>query len=139
MKDKYLEHLASVPLFRDCTRKELNEIASLATPIFFEPGEEFIKEGGAAHEMMVILEGEATVRRHGEDIAKLKAGDFVGELAVLQHRHRNATVVADTKLEVLVIDQRTMDALLDDIHGLAKRLLKVVAARLVEVEAGRVH
>jgi len=129
-KDRYLKHLATVPMFAHCTKKELTEIASLATPLYLEPGDTFIKEGAAAHEMMIIVEGSATVRKKGRKVATLGAGDVVGELAVLAHRERNASVTSDSKMEILVIDQRSMDALLDDVKGLAKKLLKVVVARL---------
>ncbi len=80
----------------------------------------------------MIVKGTATVTRGGEKIATIGPGDVVGELALLQHRPRNATVTSETELDMLVIDSGAMDALLDDIPGLAKRLLKVVAARLAD-------
>jgi len=129
-RDEYLKHLASIPLFSELDNKELSEIGKLATEIEIAPGRTFIREGEFAQEMLVILGGTASVLKGGEKIATLGAGDFVGELALLQRRPRNASVVADTKLDVLVIDSGAMDALLDDIPGLAKRLLKVVASRL---------
>jgi CRP/FNR family cyclic AMP-dependent transcriptional regulator len=129
-RDEYLKHLASIPLFAECDKKELQEIGKLATEIEIPAGREFIKEGDYAQEMLVIVEGSATVTKGGQKIATLGPGDFVGELALLSHRPRNATVTSDTKLDILVIDSGAMDALLDDIPGLAKRLLKVVASRL---------
>jgi CRP/FNR family transcriptional regulator, cyclic AMP receptor protein len=131
-RDEYLKHLASIPLFAECDKKELVEIGKLATEIEIPAGREFIKEGEFAQEMIVIIEGTATVTRGGEKIATLGSGDVVGELALLQHRPRNATVTADTKLDILVIDSGAMDALLDDIPGLAKHLLKTVASRLAD-------
>jgi CRP-like cAMP-binding protein len=129
-RDEYLAHLASIPLFSQCDKKELAEIGKLATEIEIDAGREFIKEGEFALEMVVIVSGTATVTKGGEKVATLGPGDVVGELALLSHRPRNATVTADTKLDILVIDSGAMDALLDDVPGLAKRLLKVVAARL---------
>jgi CRP-like cAMP-binding protein len=129
-RDEYLTHLASIPLFSQCDKKELTEIAKLATEIEIEPGRQFIKEGEYALEMVIIVEGTATVTKGGQFVAKLGPGDVVGELALLSHRPRNATVTADTKLDILVIDNGAFDALLDDVPGLAKRLLKVVASRL---------
>jgi len=131
-RDEYLKHLASIPLFSECDRKELVEIGNLATEIEIPAGREFIKEGDFAQEMVVIVEGTATVTKGGQKVATLGPGDVVGELALLRHRPRNATVTSDTKLGMLVIDSGAMDALLDDIPGLAKRMLKVVAARLAD-------
>jgi CRP-like cAMP-binding protein len=129
-RDEYLAHLASIPLFAECDKKELTEIAKLVTEIEIEAGREFIKEGEYALEMVVIVDGTATVAKGGQKVATLGPGDVVGELALLTRRPRNATVTADTKLDILVVDSGAFDALLDDIPGLAKRLLKVVAARL---------
>jgi len=131
-RDEYLKHLASIPLFAECDKKELMEIGKLATEIEIPAGREFIKEGDFAQEMLVIVEGTATVTKSGQKVATLGPGDVVGELALLQHRPRNATVTSDTKLDILVVDSGAMDALLDDIPGLAKRLLKVVASRLAD-------
>ncbi len=129
-RDEYLAHLASIPLFSQCDRRELAEIGKLATEIEIEPGRQFIKEGEYAFEMVVIVQGTATVTKGGDKVATLGPGDAVGEIALLTHRPRNATVTADTKLDVLVIDSGGFDALLEDVPGLAKRLLKVVASRL---------
>jgi CRP-like cAMP-binding protein len=131
-RDEYLNHLASIPLFSECDKKQLAEIGKLATEIEIPGGREFIKEGDFAQEMLVIVEGTATVTRGGQKLATLGPGDVVGELALLSHRPRNATVTSDTKLDILVIDSGAMDALLDDIPGLAKTLLKVVAGRLAD-------
>jgi len=131
-RDEYLKHLASIPLFSECTKKELQEIGKLATEIEIPAGREFIKAGDYAQEMSVIVKGTAVVTRGGQKVATLGPGDVVGELALLQHRPRNATVTSETAVDMLVIDSGAMDALLDDIPGLAKRLLKVVAARLAD-------
>jgi CRP-like cAMP-binding protein len=60
------------------------------------------------------------------------AGDVVGELAVLSGHPRNATVVAETEVRVLVLTHRGLDQLLDDIPGLAKHMLHEVTARMME-------
>jgi CRP-like cAMP-binding protein len=54
----------------------------------------------------------------------------VGELAVISHHPRNATVVAETELETLVLTHAGLNQLLDDIPGLAKHLLYELSARL---------
>lgn len=131
-RDQYLQHLQSVPLFADCTKKELKELAKLVTPVNIHAGTTFIREGELARELMIIEEGTAVVRRNGRKVATIEAGAIVGELAVVLERKRNASVTAETDLSLLVIDSRSFATLLDDIHGFARKLLHTVAARLAE-------
>jgi CRP-like cAMP-binding protein len=93
-----------------------------------------VREGEAGHEAFVIMEGSATVTRKGETIAQLGVGDVVGELAPLTGGNRTATVVADTPMELLVIGQREFAGLLDEVPGLAVRVLQNLAHRMVELE-----
>ena len=57
---------------------------------------------------------------------------MVGELALILRRPRTATVTADTDLNVLVVDERSFNTLLDDVPGLARQLLHTVAARMAD-------
>lgn len=131
-KDAYLEHLAKIPLFADCTKKELREIASAITDLKVEKGHVLMHEGGLADELFVIVSGTATVRRRGRKIATVGPGEVLGELTLLTNHRRMATVVADTDMELMVIDRRQFEPLLDDVPGLAKKLLKTVLTRLVD-------
>ena len=128
--DPHLTHLQSIPLFADCTRAELEEIAEVATELHFSPGQILIHEGGTGHELIVIVEGRVKVTRGGKDIAELGPGDVLGEMALLSHRPRNASAAAVTDVEALIIDGRSFGPLLDDVHGLAKKLLFAVVRRV---------
>ena len=66
-------------------------------------------------------------------MATVGKGDFVGELAVLGRTPRNATVTADSELDVLVLTPAGFSQLLDDIPGLAKHVLYEVVGRLAQV------
>ena len=58
------------------------------------PDEVVIREGDIGHELFLISEGEVKVDRGGSEVARLGAGDFFGELALLSGNPRNATVIA---------------------------------------------
>jgi len=131
-RDQYLDHLRTVPLFSQCSKKELNEVARLVTPVVIHAGTTFIREGEIARELMIIESGEATVRRKGRKIASLGQGAIVGETAVVLERVRNASVTADTDVSMLVIDSRAFGTLLDDVPGFARKILHTVATRLAE-------
>jgi CRP-like cAMP-binding protein len=129
-RDEYLQHLASVPLFSNCTKRQLQMIGNVATPLNLPAGKVLARQGEAGFELFILLDGSASVTRDGQRVATRTAGDVVGELAVISHRPRNATVVADTELRTLVLTRAGLDQLLDDIPGLAKHLLYEVSARL---------
>jgi CRP-like cAMP-binding protein len=129
-QDAYRDFLVSVPLFADCNDHELDEIGRVADEVKLEDGRVFAQQGSIGQELFIIAEGAAVVTRDGATIATLGPGDWVGELSVLGHTRRNATVTASGDVTVLVLTPAGLDQLLDDIPGLAKRLLKVVAARL---------
>ncbi len=136
IRDGYLRHLGSVPLFSNCTKGELQEIGKVADELILPVGKVLATQGKVGFEMFILLAGTAAVNRDGQRVATVTAGDVVGELAVLSGRPRNATVVADTELRVLVLTHRGLDQLLDDIPGLAKHLLYEVTSRIVEGRPG---
>jgi CRP/FNR family transcriptional regulator, cyclic AMP receptor protein len=133
VRDEYLRHIASVPLFSNCTRSQLQEIGKVADEIILPAGMVLDRQGEIGFDLLILLDGTASVTRDGQHVATVTAGDVVGELAVITGRPRNATVVAETEIRVLVLTRRGLDQLLDDIPGLAKHLLYEVTARLVEV------
>jgi CRP-like cAMP-binding protein len=133
-RDAWLNHLAQVPIFADCSKKQLQSVAAASIELSIDPGKVLVREGEPGHECFVIMEGTATITRKGETIAELGVGDVVGELAPLTGGVRTATVVADTKMELLVIGQREFAGLLDEVPGLAVRVLHNLAHRMVELE-----
>src|SRR5690348_13922196 len=100
------QHLATVPLFQNLTKKQLRLISQLATELEEPAGTVLIQEGRAGHEFIIVIEGEIEVR-HGERvIGEYGPGSYVGEIALLEHRPRTATVVAKTPVKLEVIAQR---------------------------------
>ncbi len=95
------------------------------------PGQVLVTEGAAGTEFFVILDGRARVERHGRQVALLGTGSFFGDLALLDRAPRNASVVAETPMELAKLGQRAFDALLDS-PGFSKKLLAGLARRLRE-------
>jgi CRP/FNR family transcriptional regulator, cyclic AMP receptor protein len=129
-RDEYLEHLAAVPLFSKCSNAQLKEIGRVADELTVKAGTVLTHQGDVGRELFVIVNGTASVSRDGQPIATISKGGFVGELAVIAHVPRNATVVAETDLDVLVLMPNGLSQLLDDVPGLAKHLLYETVARL---------
>ena len=124
------DQLKSVALFSACTRDELELIARATTQLRFPAGTTLAQQGENGHEFIVVVEGTARVEIGGRNVATIGAGDFFGEVALLDGGPRTATVVAETDLVVEVIAQREFAALLEDAPHLAKKLLIGLARRL---------
>jgi CRP-like cAMP-binding protein len=94
-----------------------------------------MRQGTPGRELIVLLEGEATVERDGTTIAVRRGGDFLGELALVTGRPRTATVTATTDLQALVLDRLNFDRLLRDVPTIAAKVLKAIAERLPPEDA----
>lgn len=133
--DEKVDRLADVPLFAGLSRRHLERIAQLCTRTDTEPGTVLCREGSAGHEFFVIVDGTATVTIGGEVVNRLGAGDFFGELALLDAGPRMATVTADSKLVALVLTSAEFSALLHDEPQVAVNLLPAVGARVRSARA----
>jgi len=82
----------------------------------------------------LVIEGTATVRRNDKKIATVGAGTCVGELSLLDHGPRTATVVADTELSALVIGVREFSSIVDEVPSIAHKLLRALATRIRDLD-----
>ena len=128
--DSFVDALASVPLFSACSKKELQLVANKGEHRKVDAGTTLVSEGSAGAEFFVILDGTARVERHGQKVAELGAGGYFGELSLLDRAPRNATVVAESPMELVVLGQRAFDELLSTVPQFDKKLLAGLARRL---------
>lgn len=128
------ECLAQVPLFKDLSKKHLQRIASLATRLDLPAGRELTTEGQLGHEFLVVLDGEVDVKVGDKVIATRGPGEFFGEISLLNHQPRTATVVAKTPVVVEVIGQREFATMLDDEPEVRKQVMSAMAQRIAEIE-----
>ena len=127
--------LKSVPLFATCSKRQLEDIATIADELAQPKGSTLARQGDRGHEFIILLEGMADVRRNGRRIASLGAGSFFGEIALLTDSARTADVVAATNVRTLVIGDRAFARLLREDAAVQAKLLGVLAARLAENSA----
>ena len=133
-RDVFIEHLADVPLFSACSRKDLQLVARRAEDVKVDAGKQLVTEGDTGTEFFVIIDGNATVSHHGRKVADLGPGNFFGELALLERAPRNATITAETPMELVVLGQREFAGLIDDVPEFAHKLLAGLARRLREAD-----
>lgn len=132
--DQFLQYLQQVPMFQACSKKDLTTIGRLAEDVKVDPGQALVTEGARGDEFFIIIEGTAAVSRGGVRIASLGPGDYFGELALLDPAPRDATVTAETALEVLVLGKREFGGLLSEIPTISHKLMVGMARRLHEAD-----
>ena len=123
-----------VPLFEGLSKKELKLVSQLATPLEEPEGTVLVREGAAGHEFIIVLDGEIEVRKGDRVIATRGPGTYVGEIALLDHRPRTATVVAKTPVSIEVIGQREFAGLLSEVPEISQKLIPAMAKRLADLD-----
>jgi CRP/FNR family cyclic AMP-dependent transcriptional regulator len=131
-----VDHLAALPLFASCSKRDLRHLARSTHLRLLEPDDVLVLAGQPSREAYVIVAGHAVVRRNGRKMAELGPGDIVGELGLLLERDHAATVTATTPVEVLVLRQQALREAIDDVPGLGWKLLRTVATRMAENTRG---
>lgn len=126
--------LAAVPLFTGCTKRELGQVAKAGTEITKPAGAIIAEQGQLGREAFVILEGRVDVKRGGRKITSLGKGDIVGELALLDHGPRTATVECVNECTFFVLDQRQFRETIEGHPAIAIKLLGTLAERIREFD-----
>jgi CRP/FNR family transcriptional regulator, cyclic AMP receptor protein len=133
-RQQYLDHLASVPLFSACSKKELQAIARASVEVDIQEGRTFVEQGQTGREAFVIVDGRADVKRNGKKIASLGPGGVVGELALLDRGPRTASVTATSSMKVLVLGPREFSGLLDEVPTITHKILAALASKVRELD-----
>jgi len=128
------ERFLSLPMFAGCSAAELAEIDRLADEVAIASGRTVMRQGDLGQEFALVVSGTLDVVKDGTVVATLGAGDYFGELALLEAIPRTASVVATSDVVLEVIDRRGFNTLLDDLPSLSRSMLKGMAHRLVELE-----
>jgi len=114
-EDARIQQLAKVDRFRELTEDEIRMVTQAATYLTVPDHWALMVEQTPADKAYLILSGEVSIRRHGEEVARVGAGELIGEMALVNHKLRSATVVAETPLEVLHFTNETVTALAEKI------------------------
>jgi len=127
-----IELLRRVPLFEECSNRELANIAQVSDEMAFPAGHTLIEEGKPGREFFVIAEGTVEVRRGGRKLPQRGDAHSYGEMAIMSGRPRSVTVTTTSPVRALVITDGAFRQVLRDVPSLAPRLLRSLAARLAQ-------
>jgi CRP/FNR family transcriptional regulator, cyclic AMP receptor protein len=133
-QDKKVESLRRAPLFEGLSKKDLVQLARLTEDLEIPAGTVLTKEGDTGREFFVIVDGEAVVKRKGRRVATLGPGDFFGEIALVEHVPRRATVTAKTVLRCFLLTQGSFLRLLDEQAGVERKVLRALARRVLAID-----
>jgi len=102
--------LRTIALFADCSNRELAQVMRFATVLDVPAGRILTRQGDAGRECFVIADGSTSIERNGI-VGSPTHGELVGELALLDHAPRTATVTTTAPTRVLVMSQREFTSL----------------------------
>jgi CRP/FNR family transcriptional regulator, cyclic AMP receptor protein len=128
-KDVKTKLISGVPLFAQCSKAELQEIAAIADEIDIAEGKELTREGSPGREFFVIIEGTASVAQDGDQINELGPGDFFGEVALVKDTPRTATVTATSPVRALVVTRQNFKRLIEQQPDIERTVLRALVDR----------
>jgi hypothetical protein len=128
------EAVNEIPLFAGLDPEQIDQVARLFKERRFAAGDTVIREGSGGAAFFLIDSGEAIVTVHGEERARLGAGDSFGELAMIDEGARSATITASTGLVCWGLTYWDFRPLVENNGAIGWNLLQTLAKRLRAAE-----
>jgi CRP/FNR family transcriptional regulator, cyclic AMP receptor protein len=138
MDDK-IRALSTVGLFSGCSKKELQSVARLCTPLSVEEGFVLTTEDTPGRECFVVVDGKARVTIGGRKVGEVGPGECVGEMALLDGGRRTATVTAESPMNAYVLSVSEFRILLGVSPTILRKIATSLAQRLRTLEAHYPH
>ena len=132
--DKKLQLIARVPIFARLRGRDLERVGQLVEEIDVPAGKVLMRQGETGHEFFLIVDGRVRVERDGRVLKNRSAGEFVGEIALIDEGPRSATVTCETPCRLLVLGHREFHTLLGEHPDLQLLVLKTLAERVRHLE-----
>lgn len=130
-----LDLLRRVPIFSALSAYQLDQLAGAVTKRRVKRGELIVEQGKKSHALFILLSGRARVvmidRRAREVIlAVLGAGDYVGEISLIDGKSHTANVAAEVQCDLLVLGHAEFSRCLAENHAMANSVIKGLVQRL---------
>jgi CRP/FNR family cyclic AMP-dependent transcriptional regulator len=114
--------LRDIALFEGLSEDELERVAGWLEPIDVPSGWYLLNQGSYPEGFFVVLEGSVRVEREGVDVATIGAGDFFGEIALLEDDRRTATVTSVSRVRAAVMDAADFFEMCAEIPAIGHRV-----------------
>ena len=133
-RDARIRHLQRVPLFAGFDESELRRVAELSRIVEIPAGSVVTAIGEPGDSFFIIIDGTVTSRTPVGSGSELHAGDFFGEMSLLDGEPRSATIAAATDLRLQIVDRSHFWRLLDEMPDLTRRILTILSRRVRRLE-----
>jgi len=128
--------VADTPLFNGLGGAALEALIEHCALVSLAPGDVLFRAGDPGRVLYVVAEGEVAVIAEGPprlEVARLGAGAFFGEIALVTEQPRSATIEARAATELLAIDRDVVGELLTEHPDVLRVVLRFVRGRLIEL------
>ena len=125
-----------VNLLENLSPVDLKQVALIAEEEVYADGEVIAQQGELGDVLFVIVSGEVRVCsvRDGQEfeIARRRAGDYVGEMSIIGREPRMASLVAIGDVRTLCIDQKSFEGLIRERPDVSLTIIRELSKRLKE-------
>jgi CRP/FNR family transcriptional regulator, cyclic AMP receptor protein len=122
--------LASVPLFSHLSGRSRRKLQRGAVEHRYDPDTTIVRERGRTPLLFVVLDGSVKVVRNGRTISRRREGEYFGEISLIDGRPSSASVISETPVRCLVLDQESVRKFLAAEPRASWALLESLASRL---------
>ncbi|MBI2491979.1 MAG: cyclic nucleotide-binding domain-containing protein [Candidatus Rokubacteria bacterium] len=129
-RDEKIRHLERVPIFEDCSMRQLRAIADICKVVEVPARTQLTRMGEPGDEFFIIIDGSALVTLSPHRRGRIKPGEFFGEMSLIDGEPRSANVKAETDLRLLVIDRSHFWTLLREVPELTEKVLVTLSRRV---------
>jgi CRP/FNR family transcriptional regulator, cyclic AMP receptor protein len=126
------DRLKAVPLFSHCSKRELEFLASRVDEISLPAGKRLLVQGQPTDTFYVLLDGQVEVSVDGRPIKQLRAGDFFGEIGMLDRGLATASVTTTEPVNTLALSHAQFRDAIKGNDALVLQVMAAMAQRLRE-------
>jgi len=127
---RLLARLGESDFFRSIPPEHIHHLVDYIRPVRFEENDVIFNEGDPGNKMYFIDQGEIQLQRGGDELTVLKAGDVLGEIAVITGAARTAKAIAKTVVKVLVLTKQDFQHVRKVSPAFEEAALKLASERL---------
>src|SRR5215218_928019 len=128
--DEGADWLSGVSFFEGFSPQELKRVAALSTEVELPAGTVVIDQGDTGVDCFVVVEGTVNIYIGTDHVASNGSGSVIGEMALVDHLPRSASVIAETDVRLLRFDSRHFRQLLSEMPKAEERVMAMLTARL---------